>query len=183
MSGIKMANYRRAKIDGATYFFTVNLLERRDNSLLVQEIDTLRKVVRRVKAKYPFHIDGWVVLPDHLHAIWTMPEGDCDYSLRWRLIKTGFARALPKTERRSSIRQAAGERGIWQRRFWEHCIRDEDDYRRHLDYVHVNPLKHGLVVMVRDWPYSSFHRHVTAGLYPDDWCADVTPRERAITLR
>ena len=178
-----MANYRRAKIDGATYFFTVNLLERRDNSLLVQEIDTLRKVVRRVKAKYPFHIDGWVVLPDHLHAIWTMPKDDCDYSLRWRLIKTGFSRALPKTERRSSIRQAAGERGIWQRRFWEHCIRDEDDYRRHLDYVHVNPLKHGLVTMVRDWPYSSFHRHVIAGLYPDNWCADVTHRERAITLR
>ena len=101
MSSIKMANYRRAKIEGATYFFTVNLLERRDNSLLVQEIDTLRNVVRRVKGKYPFRIDGWVVLPDHLHAIWTMPKGDGDYSLRWRLIKTGFARALPKTERRS----------------------------------------------------------------------------------
>ena len=178
-----MANYRRAKIEGATYFFTVNLLERRDNSLLVQEIDTLRNVVRRVKGKYPFRIDGWVVLPDHLHAIWTMPKGDGDNSLRWRLIKTGFARALPKTERRSPIRQAAGERGIWQRRFWEHCIRDEDDYRRHLDYVHVNPLKHGLVTMVRDWPYSSFQRHVIAGLYPDDWCADVIHRERAITLR
>ena len=146
-----MANYQRVKINGATYFFTVALLERKGNSLLIQEVDTLRDVVREVKAKYPFHIDGWVVLPDHLHALWTLPADDCDYSLRWRLIKSGFSRALPKIEHRSPIRQAAGERGIWQRHFWEHCIRDEEDYQHHLNYIHVNPLKHGLVSSVKDW--------------------------------
>lgn len=184
-----MANYRRVKIDGATYFFTVNLLERRANALLVQEIDTLREVVRQVKAKHPFHIDGWVVLPDHLHALWTLPPGDNDYSLRWRLIKSGFSRALPRTEHISQIRQAAGERGIWQRHFWEHWIRDATDYRQHLDYIHLNPLKHGLVAKVKDWPYSSFHRHVAAGVYPADWAGDengdrsLTINMRAITLR
>ena len=167
-----MANYQRVKINGATYFFTVALLERKGNSLLIQEVDTLRDVVREVKAKYPFHIDGWVVLPDHLHALWTLPADDCDYSLRWRLIKSGFSRALPKIEYRSPIRQAAGERGIWQRHFWEHCIRDEEDYQHHLNYIHVNPLKHGLVSSVKDWPYSSFHRYVADGIYPVNWCGD-----------
>jgi len=167
-----MANYQRVKINGATYFFTVALLERKGNSLLIQEVDTLRDVVREVKAKYPFHIDGWVVLPDHLHALWTLPADDCDYSLRWRLIKSGFSRALPKIEYRSPIRQAAGERGIWQRHFWEHCIRDEEDYQHHLNYIHVNPLKHGLVFSVKDWPYSSFHRYVADGIYPVNWCGD-----------
>ena len=167
-----MANYQRVKINGATYFFTVALLERKGNSLLIQEVDTLRDVVREVKAKYPFHIDGWVVLPDHLHALWTLPADDCDYSLRWRLIKSGFSRALPKIEHRSPIRQAAGERGIWQRHFWEHCIRDEEDYQHHLNYIHVNPLKHGLVSSVKDWPYSSFHRYVADGIYPVNWCGD-----------
>ena len=167
-----MANYHRLKTKGATYFFTVNLLERQGNSLLVQEIDTLRDVVRKVKSKYPFHIDGWVVLPEHLHALWTLPADDCDYSLRWRLIKNGFSRALPKTEHLSPIRQAAGERGIWQRHFGEHCIRDEADYQHHLDYIHINPLKHGLVSNVKDWPYSSFHRYVADGIYPINWCGD-----------
>ena len=167
-----MANYQRVKINGATYFFTVALLERKGNSLLIQEVDTLRDVVREVKAKYPFHIYGWVVLPDHLHALWTLPADDCDYSLRWRLIKSGFSRALPKIEHRSPIRQAAGERGIWQRHFWEHCIRDEEDYQHHLNYIHVNPLKHGLVSSVKDWPYSSFHRYVADGIYPVNWCGD-----------
>ncbi len=173
-----MANYHRVKIEGATYFFTVNLLERQGNSLLVQEIETLRDVVRRVKAKYPFHIDGWVVLPEHLHAIWTLPADDCDYSLRWRLIKHGFSRALPKIEHRSAIREAAGERGIWQRHFWEHCIRDEADYQHHLEYIHINPLKHGLVSNVKDWPYSSFHRYVADGIYPINWCGEEFIRQQ-----
>ena len=167
-----MSNYRRAFVPGGTWFFTVNLLQRRGNDLLVREIETLREVVRRVRQRYPFEIDAWVVLPEHLHCVLTLPRGDSDFSVRWRLIKSGFSRALPKTERLSAVRQAAGERGIWQRHFWEHLIRDELDYQRHVDYVHVNPLKHGLVNRVVDWPYSTFHRDVAAGIYPADWCGD-----------
>ena len=167
-----MPNYRRAFIPGGTWFFTVNLLERHGNDLLVREIDLLRQVVRRVKQAHPFRIDAWVVLPEHIHCLFTLPPGDSDFSLRWRLIKSGFSRALPITERRSPVRMAAGERGIWQRHFWEHAIRDDDDYRRHVDYVHVNPVKHGLVARVQDWPYSTFHRYVKLGIYPLDWCAD-----------
>ena len=162
-----------AFVPGGTWFFTVNLLERRGNDLLVREIDLLRTTVRRVRDKHPFHIDAWVVLPEHLHCVMTLPPGNSDFSLRWRLIKSGFSRALPRTERRSAVRQAAGERGIWQRHYWEHLIRDEADYQRHVDYVHVNPLKHGLVQRIRDWPYSTFHRYVTAGIYPADWCGDA----------
>ncbi len=163
-----MPNYRRCRVPGGTYFFTVNLLDRRSD-LLVRHIELLRAAVRSVLVAHPFHIDAWVVLPDHLHAMWTLPEGDADYSNRWRAIKAAFARALPKTERRSPGRQKRGERGVWQRRFWEHTIRDERDYARHMDYVHYNPVKHGWVHRVRDWPYSSFHRAVAQGLYPVDW--------------
>ncbi|MCU6434373.1 transposase [Undibacterium sp. Jales W-56] len=167
-----MSNYRRAFLPGGTWFFTVNLLERHRNDLLVREIALLRQVVKRVRQRYPFHIDAWVVLPEHMHCVFTLPPGDSDFSLRWRLIKSGFSRALPKTESLSAVRQAAGERGMWQRHYWEHLIRDEEDYQRHVDYVHVNPLKHGLVQRVADWPYSTFHRAVAAGIYPVDWCGD-----------
>ena len=163
-----MPDYRRNRIPGGTYFFTVNLLER-SSSMLVTHIDALRDAVRTVRARRPFHIDAWVVLPDHMHAVWTLPADDADYSGRWKAIKIGFAQALPKTERRSPVRVARGERGIWQRRFWEHTIRDEQDYAAHVDYVHINPVKHGLVASVRDWPYSSFHRYVTQGVYAPDW--------------
>jgi putative transposase len=168
-----MPNYRRAFIPGGAWFFTVNLLQRHGNDLLVRKIDLLRDTVRGVRQRYPFHIDAWVVLPEHLHAILTLPPGDCDFSTRWRLIKSGFSRALPKTERRSAVRLAAGERGIWQRHYWEHAIRDEADFERHVDYAHVNPLKHGWVRRVSDWPYSTFHRYVAQGIYPADWCGDV----------
>ena len=151
-------------------FFTVNLHQRQGNDLLVCEIDLLRQVVQSVRQRYPFHIDAWVVLPDHMHCVFTLPEGDSDFSLRWRLIKSGFSRALPKTEGLSAARRAAGERGIWQRHFWEHLIRDELDFQRHIDYVHVNPLKHGLVKRVVDWPFSTFHRYVEEGIYVADWC-------------
>jgi len=112
-----MSNYRRAFVPGGTWFFTVNLLQRHDNDLLVREINLLRQVVKKVRNKYPFHIDAWVVLPEHMHCIFTLPEGDSDFSLRWRLIKSSFSRALPKTELLSTVRQAAGERGIWQRHY------------------------------------------------------------------
>ncbi len=163
-----MPDYRRNLVPGGTYFFTVNLLERRKR-LLVDEVDALREAVRLARAKRPFHIDAWVVLPDHMHAVWTLPPGDGDYSGRWRAIKIAFAKALPATEFRSATRLARGERGIWQRRFWEHTIRDETDYAAHVDYVHINPVKHGLVSRLADWPYSSFHSFVTQGVYASDW--------------
>jgi len=168
-----MPDYRRNRVPGGTYFFTVNLLDRRER-LLVEHIDAFRESVRQVRAKHPFHIDAWVVLPDHTHCIWTLPSGDDNYSARWKAIKIAFAKTLPKTERLSAVRERKGERGIWQRRFWEHTIRDEQDYAAHVDYVHINPFKHGLVRQVSDWPYSSFHRFVQEGIYPQNWASDVT---------
>jgi putative transposase len=168
-----MPNYRRAFIPGGTWFFTVNLLQRHHNDLLIRKIDLLRETVRRVRERHPFQIDAWVVLPEHLHCVWTLPSGDSDFSMRWRLIKSGFSRALPKTEIRTDVRKAAGERGIWQRHYWEHLIRDEADYQRHVDYVHVNPLKHGYVKRVKEWPYSTFHRYVAKGVYTLDWCGEA----------
>jgi putative transposase len=152
--------------------FTVNLLERR-KSLLVDRIDALREAVAATHKTYPFVIDAVVVLPDHIHAVWTLPPGDADFSVRWRLIKTRFARMQPKTERLSKTRAARNERANWQRRFWEHLIRDETDYARHVEYCYINPVKHGLVTRVRDWPHSSFHRDVRAGIFPEDWAGDV----------
>jgi putative transposase len=167
-----MPNYRRAFIPGGCWFFTVNLLERRQ-TLLVDHIATLREAVATTRQSYPCTIDAFVVLPDHLHAIWSLPPDDADFSIRWRLIKSRFVRALPKSERLSSVRAARGERGIWQRRFWEHLIRDEADYARHVEYCCINPVKHGLVTRVRDWPHSSFHRDARAGMVPLDWAGEV----------
>ncbi len=167
-----MSNYRRYRVPGGTCFFTVNLLERRQDTL-VRHIGTLREAVLKTRHERPFHIDTWVVLPDHLHCVWTLPPGDEDFSSRWKAIKIRFVQALPRTEHRSKVRIAKGERAIWQRRFWEHAIRDERDYAQHIDYVHLNPLKHGYVKRVADWPHSTFHRYVAAGLLPADWCGDV----------
>ena len=163
-----MPRYRRARAPGASYFFTVTLHDRKSD-LLVREIDLLRECVRRTKARLPFDIDAWVVLPEHMHCVWTLPPGDANYALRWQLIKHGFSSRLPKNEPISSRRQRRRERGIWQRRYWEHLIRDERDYARHIDYIHYNPIKHGHVTHLADWPYSSFHRAVAAGIYPADW--------------
>ena len=168
-----MTNYRRSRVAGASYFFTVNLAER-SQSLLVEHIASLRTAFRRVHRSHPFTTDAIVVLPDHLHAIWSLPADDGDFALRWRLIKTAFSRGLPRIECRSASRQAKQERGIWQRRYWEHLIRDEADFSRHVDYIHINPVKHGLVTRVADWPYSSFHRHVQAGILPMDWAGDIS---------
>ena len=133
-----MPNYRRNFVPGGTFFFTVNLLERYPNDLLTRHVESLRESVHGVRTRYPFVIDAWVVLPDHMHCIWTLPPGDTDYTLRWRLIKAAFSKSLPRIERRSKVRIARGERGIWQRRFWEHTLRDERDYVAHMDYVHFN---------------------------------------------
>ena len=164
-----MTQYRRIKIPGVTYFFTVNCAERQGNRLLVDNIDLLRQIFRKVKGTRPFQIDAMVVLPEHLHCLWTLPQGDADYKTRWALIKAGFSRAISPGEQRSESRAKRGERGIWQRRYWEHMIRDDRDFEQHADYIHWNPVKHGWVERVRDWPYSSFHQHVRQGIYPTNW--------------
>jgi putative transposase len=169
-----MPDYRRARVPGATYFFTLNLRDR-GSDLLVREIALLRDCVRATKSRYPFHIDAWVVLPEHMHCLWTLPEADADFALRWQVIKFAFARRLPRGEPLTASQARRGERGIWQRRYWEHLIRDEQDYQRHFDYIHVNPVKHRHVARVQDWPYSSFHRAVAMDVYPRDWCGDALP--------
>ncbi len=166
-----MPDYRRYRARGGTFFFTINLLDR-SSDLLTRHIDALREAVRRTRAERPFHIDAWVVLPEHTHCMITLPPGDDDYSNRIKAIKIRFVRAVAPNEWRSPVRVAKGERGIWQRRFWEHVIRDDADYARHLDYVHFNPVKHGYVTAVAQWPYSTFHHWVRAGVYPSDWCGD-----------
>jgi putative transposase len=163
-----MANYRRNFVAGGSFFFTVNLAER-TSSLLTEHIELLREAFRYTRNRHPFEIDAIVVLPEHLHTIWTLPAGDCDYAMRWRLIKSRFSRSIPKDERISRSRLSKGERGIWQRRYWEHTLRDELDYARHVDYIHINPVKHGHVNSVAEWPYSSFHRYVEMGVYPANW--------------
>ena len=168
-----MPNYRRANISGASYFFTVNLLER-ESSLLIDEIILLRESVKKVKDKYPFEINAWVVLPDHMHTVWTLPPGDCDFPVRWRLIKTHFSRALPCNEKINDNRLKRSERGIWQRRYWEHLIRNESDYKNHIEYCYINPVKHGHVSSVKEWPYSSFHRDVKKGIFPENWAGEDT---------
>lgn len=165
-----MTDYRRLHTSGASYFFTVNCADRGDRDFLVQHIDLLRQVFGKVKANHPFHINAIVILPEHLHCIWTLPSDDADYNIRWALIKAGFSRQIPAGEQRSESRVKRGERGIWQRRYWEHLIRDEEDYQRHLDYIHWNPVKHGWVSRVVDWPHSSFHAAMKRGWYPADWC-------------
>ena len=164
--------YRRVKISGASYFFTVNLAERQSH-LLVTHVDLLRESVRYVKATHPFVIDAMVIMPNHLHALWTLPEHDNDYSTRWGLIKSGFSRQIPATERVSKSRQRKGERGVWQRRFWEHLIRDDDDYENHVDYIHYNPVKHGYVKRACDWQHSSIHRYIKLGVLNEHWGCGV----------
>jgi putative transposase len=167
-----MTSYRRNFVPGGSFFFTVNLLDRRSR-LLTEHAGALRSAFRETKARHPFSIEAIVILPDHLHAIWTLPEGDSDFATRWRLIKSGFSRALPTGERISESRASKGERGIWQRRYWEHTLRDENDFARHADYIHFNPVKHGHAVRVMDWAHSSFHRMVKLGVYPVDWAGDA----------
>jgi putative transposase len=163
-----MPNYRRSFVPGGTYFFTVALADRRSD-LLTQEIASIRAAIARTKHLHPFRIHAWVILPDHMHAVWTLPEGDSNFPLRWTLIKRGFSSALPPTEPRSPSRASKAERGIWQRRFWEHTIRGEADFARHVDYVHFNPVKHGLASSPADWPHSTFHQAISHGAYPTSW--------------
>jgi REP-associated tyrosine transposase len=150
---------------GGSYFFTVNLLDQRSD-LLVSEIGALRDAVRETRRSRPFHIDAWVVLHDHLHCLWTLPPGDADFANRWRMIKARFSlRVAHPQDRRASLVRKRGA-GIWQRRYWKHTIRDDNDYRLHMGYIHFNPVKHGVAEHPAAWPFSSFRRCVARGLYP-----------------
>ncbi|WP_170573969.1 REP-associated tyrosine transposase [Ruegeria atlantica] len=168
-----MTNYRRVRIPGAKYFFTVSLADR-SSDLLIREVAHLRSAFAATQRERPFWCDAFVVLPDHLHAVWTMPPGDADYSTRWRLIKSRFVRITGEIGPRSGSKIVKRERGIWQRRFWEHTIRDERDYRSHMAYCWGNPVKHGLVEHPTDWPYSSIHRDIRTGRVDPEWSGGVT---------
>ncbi len=159
-----MPNYRRVWCPGGTYFFTVNLADR-SRRLLVERVDLFRECVGNVLCDHPFEIVAWVVLPDHLHTIWALPEESHDFATRWMLIKRSSSRGLAVHERISTLRRRKGERGIWQRRYWEHVIRDERDLQNHIDYIHDNPVKHNDVARVRDWLHSSSHRFVCEGCF------------------
>jgi len=182
-----MSSYRRFRVPGATLFFTVTLAER-GTALLTDQVERLRYAVAATRRERPFTIDAFVVLPDHLHCIWTLPERDADYSVRWGAIKSRFSRSLRDdcrvgfnptnalragravgwnpTLQRTQSKRAKGDAGVWQRRFWEHHIRDEEDYQAHLAYCWNNPVKHGLVSTPEQWPFSSVHRDRALGLAP-----------------
>lgn len=164
-----MRHYIRARRQGATYFFTVNLQQRDGNRMLVERIKELRAAFDKVRREHPFKVNAIVVLPEHLHAMWTLPVQDADFSMRWALIKAQFSRAIITEETVSPSRARRRERGIWQRRFYEHMIRDDRDFEAHVNYIHWNPVKHGHVERVSDWPYSSFHSYVRNGWLPVAW--------------
>jgi putative transposase len=166
-----MVRYRRNFVPGGTFFFTVTLADRR-SSVLVEHISALRSAFRKTRSERPFAIDAIVILPDHLHTVMTLPLTDADFSGRWRRIKSLFSRHIAAGDKtlRTNLK---GEYSLWQRRFWEHTVRDEEDFARHVDYIHYNPVKHGLASQVRDWPYSSFHQYVRRGVLPEDWGGTV----------
>jgi putative transposase len=168
-----MPEYTRVRVKGGTYFFTVVTSGRQPILTHDQVRTALREGIQEVRQSLPFTIEAWVLLPDHLHTIWTLPDNDDNFASRWAVIKRIVSKhygspeeAIVKIRNSRSMR---GESPIWQRRFWEHCIRDELDLHRHLDYIHWNPVKHGYVKRVIDWPYSTFHRFVNKGTYPPDW--------------
>jgi putative transposase len=175
--------YRRARVKGGTYFFTVVTYQRIKLFYRADNVALLRQAFKYTMNRHPFTIEAFVLLPDHLHCIWTLPDEDSDFSTRWRLIKSFFSRNYenvslvdepnPAHGINSASRLKKKEKDIWQRRFWEHFIRDEKDLRQHVEYIHYNPVKHGLVKAPKDWPYSSFHYHVNKGLYNFDWAAGV----------
>ena len=169
-----MTAYRRTRVPGATYFFTV-AVQQRGATVLTDCIDELRGAFVSTWRDKPFRCDAVVVLPDHLHAVWTLPRGDADYSVRWGALKSRFTRAVRVRMGLNPILRSAsnarkGDAGIWQRRFWEHRIRDEADYVAHVRYCWTNPVKHGLVEYALDWPYSSVHRDLRAGMVDPEWC-------------
>ena len=167
-----MSRYIRSNIAGGTFFFTVTLQDRRAR-WLTDYADDLRQCVTDVRNRHSFEVDAMVVMPDHLHALWTLPVDDDNFATRWMLVKQAFTKRLRARGAldgsSGQARRANGEVTLWQRRYWEHQIRNEDDYARHVDYIHFNPVKHGLVRRAIDWPHSSFHRFVRKGRLPADW--------------
>jgi len=163
--------YRRVYLPGGSYFFTLVTENRRDILVTEATIDVLREAFRRVMQKRPFHMDAIVVLPDHLHCIWTLPHEDQDFSVRWRLVKTWFTKHCDAALRvePDHARKRKGQQAIWQHRYWEHLLRDDEDYARHIEYIHYNPVKHGYVSRPIDWRYSSFRRYVKQGVYEKNW--------------
>ncbi|MBS4099324.1 MAG: transposase [Sulfuricella sp.] len=166
--------YRRSDTPGATYFFTVVTFRRYPIFAAPENPALLKSALRYVMARHPFTIDAMVVLPDHLHCLWTLPEYDADFATRWMLVKSHFSRHCDARFKSSpsAARRAKGEQTVWQRRYWEHQIRDEADFAAHCDYIHYNPVKHGLTATAADWPHSSFVRFVERGIYPADWGND-----------
>ena len=166
--------YRRAKTPGATYFFTLVTHQRLPILCQTENINLLRNAFRYVIKQHPFKIDAIVILPDHLHTIWTLREEDADFSTRWRLIKSYFSRKCDASSqgKMTASRHHKGEKAVWQRRFWEHQIRGDLDFVNHVEYIHYNPVHHGLVRSPKDWQFSSFHRYVEAGVYDLMWMAE-----------
>ena len=166
--------YRRAQTQGGTYFFTVVTDKRRSFLCETENIQILRSAFTAIKAKHPFTIDAIVILPDHLHCLWTLPTGDSDYSKRWRLIKSAFSRQCGAQYKAAVTRsrQKKKEQAVWQRRFWEHEIQNENDFNQHVDYIHYNPVKHGHAESPAEWSYSSFQRYVERNLYELNWGAE-----------
>jgi putative transposase len=165
-----MPTYRRANQPGGTYFFTLVTYRRERFLCFPENVQHLREAFRYVIQNHPFTIDAIVILPDHLHCIWTLPPDDADFSSRWRMIKSHFSHQYRGgSEDIPTTRLKKQEKAVWQRRFWEHQIRDDDDFRKHVEYIHYNPVKHGLVRNPIDWEYSSFGRFVRDGIYQQDW--------------
>ena len=171
-----MSRYRRSLANGGTFFFTVTLAERKCR-LLTVEIDRLRRAFDLARTRHPFRTPAYCILPDHLHTVWRLPEDDADFGLRWSVIKRAFSSGLPQAIARSTSKIAKREKGLWQRRFWEHQIRDEMDLQRHVDYVHFNPVKHGRAKRVADWPHSSFHTYVERGILQVNWAGADADRD------
>jgi putative transposase len=171
--GYKMPTYRRALVAGGTFFFTVVTFQRQRFLTDPQCLPILRESIAEARQRLPFTVDAWVLLPDHMHCIWTLPPEEADFSKRWGLIKAIFSKRITPFHHKERLQTASRtknrETTIRQRRFWEHLIRDEVDFQRQVDYIHYNPVKHGLVDKVKDWPYSTFHRYVKAGVYPANW--------------
>lgn len=166
-----MSRYRRSFVAGGTFFFTVTLAHP-SSKLLTEHIERLKWAYLKTKEQHPFITLAYCCLPNHLHVLWKMPESDGDFAIRWQQIKRRFSTGLPANEHRSESKVKKREKGIWQRRYWEHQIRDENDLLNHIAYIHFNPVKHGLVQCVKDWPYSSFHHFVEQGKLSVDWGVD-----------
>ncbi len=175
-----MPEYRRSFLPGGTFFFTIVTYHRKSILTSQKAREILHSAMEDVNRRYPFSMDAICLLPDHIHCIWTLPEGDTNYSIRWGEIKKQFTKSYHQLfgneGNNTASRLARGEATIWQRRFWEHTIRDEDDLNQHLDYIHYNPVKHGLVETMDDWQWSSFHRYVKMGYYGEAWNVDKVSR-------